>query len=153
MANFLKSLFGVLKQPATRPLYFKDGAAAFEYACQFLHAELQESVVLPALVQDARDLLGAEEPIVRMKDGSQMLALRVCSKDGGFLVLAGTLSAVGPSLKPGDLVAWQAGKPITRESPELQKDPRSGWVGIALAQLKPEYIVGRGWAIQEPFRQ
>ncbi|BEV07571.1 hypothetical protein [Methylophilus sp. DW102] len=150
MVSFIKKLFGSNKAQA--PLYFKDAEAAFQYACQFLSAELTSKAILPALVVDAREALGADSPVLPMPNGGQMLALRVCAKDGGFLVLAGTISATGPTLHPGHLVAWQAGQPIERQAEELNKDPRSNWVGAVLAKLKPEYTVGRGWSIDEPFK-
>jgi len=150
MLGILKKLFSPAATEA--PLYFKDGRAAFEFACEFLKTELVNGAIIPALVEDAQQALGADEAVVTMQDGTQMLALRVCSADKGFLVLAGTLSASGPRLQPGDFVAWQAGKPIERESLDLQMDSRSKWVGIVLAKLKPEFNSARGWAIAEPFR-
>lgn len=150
MVGFIKKLFS--SDEARAPLYFKDAEAAFQYACQFLSVELSGKAILPALVVDARDALGAELPVLPMPNGGQMLALRVCAKDGGFLVLAGTISANGPKLQPGHLVAWQAGNPIERQTEELKKDPRSYWVGAVLAKLKPEYTAGRGWSIEEPFK-
>lgn len=152
MLDKFKRLFSTAHGAPVTPLHFKDNHAAFEYACTYLQSELVAKAILPALVEDATSLLSADESVVVMPDGAQMLALRVCSGDGGFLVLAGVLSANGPRLKVGDLVAWQAGKVIERESPDLQKDQRSKWIGIALAKLKPEYTPGRGWAIEEPFR-
>lgn len=153
MANFLKKLFSSARsQSSAHPLYFKNGSAAFEFACTSLQCELVAKAMLPALVVNAVDALGADTPIVTMSNGTQMLALRIASQDGGFLVLSGSLSASGPSLQPGDLVAWHAGGPIERETAELTKDPRSKWVGIVVAKLKPEYAIDKGWAIAEPFR-
>lgn len=140
------------QKPKETPLFFKDCHAAFEFACSYVQSELVAKGIFPALVEDAKLKLGADEPIVILQDGSQMLALRVSSNDGGFLVLSGVLSANGPRLKVGDLVAWQAGKPIERECYQLQIDPRSQWVGIVLAKLKPEYLPSQGWAIEESFR-
>lgn len=108
--------------------------------------------MLPGLVVDAVDALGADTAVIVRPDGAQMLAVQVSSKDGGFLVLAGTLSQNGPRLQPGDLVAWHAGQQIERSSAELTRDPRSQWVGIVVAKLRPEYSSGRGWGIAEPFR-
>lgn len=152
MAKFLKKLFSPASSPPIQPLYFGDASAAFEFACKFLQTELVAKAILPALVVDAVQELGADQPVTIMTDGTQILALRVSSGDGGFLVLSGTLSANGPRLKPGDLVAWHAGQPIPLETPELTRDPRSKWVGLVIAKLKPEYTNGRGWAIEEPFR-
>jgi hypothetical protein len=153
MAGFFSRLFSSASAPSqVQPLCFKDGAAAFEFACTSLQCDLAAKAMLPALVLNAVDALGAETPVVVMPNGTQMLALRVASKDGGFLVLAGSLSAGSPSLQPGDLVAWHAGQPIERETAELARDPRSQWVGIVVAKLKSEYTFGKGWAIAEPFR-
>jgi membrane-bound inhibitor of C-type lysozyme len=149
MLGILKKLFS--PAAAEKRLYFKDGRCAFEFACEFLKTDLVAEAIIPALVDDAKEALGTDEAVAMMQDGTQILALRVCSTDNGFLVLAGTLSASGPRLKPGDLVAWRAGKPIECESLALQSDPRSKWVGIVLAKLKPQYQPGRGWAIEEPF--
>jgi membrane-bound inhibitor of C-type lysozyme len=153
MAGFFRKFFSAAPSPAVaQPLYFKDGAAAFEFACSSLQCELVAKGMLPAVVLSAAETLGAETPVVIMPNGTQMLALCVASKDGGFLVLAGALSASGPSLRPGDLVAWHAGQPIERKAVELAKDPRSQWVGVVVAKLKPEYTFDKGWAIAEPFR-
>lgn len=151
MVSFLKRLFSSTGSPAVSPLYFKDANGAFEFACKFLQTELVTKAILPALVMDATEEFGADQPVALMPDGTQMLALRVSSIDGGFLVLSGTLSANGPQLQPNDLVAWQASQQVPRESPELTIDPRSKWVGLVLAKLKPEYTNGRGWAIEMPF--
>lgn len=152
MFNGLKKIFasGSRVQPA--PLSFRDAQAALQFACESLQCDLAAGEILPALVPDATIALGADSPVVRLETGTQMVALRVASKDGGFLVLAGTLSSSGPSLASGDLVAWQAGKTMPRETAQLTKDARSRWVGIVLAKLRPEYTSGRGWAIAEPFR-
>ena len=154
MASFLKRLFSSGGSDAPPPLYFRDGSAAFAYACEFLQCDLVEKATLPALVVDACAELGADDAVTLMPDGTQMIALRVSSKDGGFLVLSSTVSANGPRLKPGDLVSWYAGQrvPRPRETPKLTTDARSQWVGLAIAKLKPEYTSGRGWAIEEPFR-
>ena len=151
MVGFLKKLFSSPSSPTSPPLYFKDTNGAFEFACKFLQTELVAKATLPALVVDAAKELGADHPVALMPDGTQMLALRVSSTDGGFLVLSGTLSANGPRLQPGDLVAWHAGHQVPRETPELTVDPRSKWVGLVLAKFKPEYMNGRGWAIEMPF--
>jgi hypothetical protein len=152
----LKKLKGLFRahtgSVASVPLYFKNNVAAFDYACQYLSLDLESEAILPALVIDAATALGADQSVILMEDGTQMLALRVCSRDGGFLVLARSITAKGPRLRLGDLVAWQAGAPLKREMPELNKDPRSHWAGAVLMKLKPQYVSDKGWAIDEPFR-
>jgi hypothetical protein len=151
-------MFGWLKRKGaatavgdTVPLYFKDSHAAFSYACQHLHCDLTAGAVLPALVLDAAAATGSGAAVKRQTDGNQITMLRVCSKDGGFVVFAASASANGPDLQPGDLVAWQAGQPVEAMASQLP-DPRSTWAGLILARLLPEFTVGRGWAIQQPFR-
>ncbi|WP_156466834.1 hypothetical protein [Methylibium sp. Root1272] len=79
-----------------------------------------------------------------------MVMLRVCSKDNGFMVMAATASSHGPALQPGDLVAWQAGAIVPALASQFP-DPRSIWGGLVLAKLAPEYTMGKGWAIEQPF--
>ena len=143
-------MFGWLKKSNETPsLRFKDCAAAFAYACEFLQCELSSNAVLPALVLDARTV-GGEVAVKVQPDGNQVTMLRVCSRDNGFMVMASSASPHGPKLKPGDLVAWQAGSQVP-ELALLSPDSRSTWVGLVLAKLMPEYTMGRGWAIEQPF--
>lgn len=63
MVSFLKRLFSSAKNPSqAHPLYFKDGSAAFEFACTSLQCELVAKAMLPALVVNAVDALGAALP-------------------------------------------------------------------------------------------
>ena len=143
-------MFGWLKKSnATPPLRFKDSEAAFAYACEFLQSNLSPGAVLPALVLDARTV-GGEVAVKVQPDGTQITMLKVCSKDNGFMVMASSASPQGPKLRPGDLVAWQAGSQVA-ELASLSPDSRSTWVGLVLAKLMPEYTSGRGWAIEQPF--
>ena len=148
-------MFGWLKKSkplpsSALPLYFKDAQAAFGYACEFLKSDLSPGAVLPALVLDAAAAIGGGVAVKRQPDGTQVAMLRVCSKDGGYVVNASSATANGPSLQPGDLVAWQAGAPIEAMKSQFP-DPRSSWGGLILAKLLPEYTMGRGWAIAQPF--
>ena len=145
-------MFDWLKKTKTEPpLYFKDADAAFAFACEFLQCELSSDSVIPALVLDARTV-GGEVAVKVQPDGIQVAMLKVSSKDNGFMVMESTASSQGPSLKPGDLVAWQAGSQVAALA-ALSPDPRSTWVGLILAKLQPEYTSGRGWAIEQPFRR
>ena len=133
------------------PLYFKDNAAAFKYACDFLLTEMKTGAYLPALVQDAAELLGAGNAVRKQPDGNQTALLTVSSKDGGFTVAAATAGPKGPELKPGDLVVWLAGEPIAQLQGKYE-DARMAWGGLIVAKLLPEYTEGRGWAIEQPFK-
>jgi hypothetical protein len=144
-------MFGVFKRkktPAPRsvaanipPLFFKDGASAFEHACQYMECPLHEGSMLPALVLDAHKLFGVATAVKREPDGNQIAVLRVASNDGGFLVNAVTAGPKGPPLHPGQLVWWQAGKHAP-EVANLSKDERFGWVGLIIGTLKPEHHNG-----------
>lgn len=138
------------KPSAAQPLYFKDAQAAFAYACEFLQSELSAGAVLPALVLDAAAAIGGGVAVKRQPDGNQIAMLRVCSRDGGYVVIASSATPNGPSLQPGHLVAWQAGAPIAAMESQFP-DPRSCWGGLVVAKLQPEYTAGRGWAIAQAF--
>ncbi len=133
------------------PLSFKDNAAAFKYACDFLLTDLRTGAYLPALVQDASELLGAGNAVKKQSDGNQTALLTVSAKDGGFTVAAATAGPSGPDLKPGDLVMWLAGQQIAHLQGKYE-DPRMTWGGLIVAKLRPEYTEGRGWAIERPFK-
>lgn len=134
------------------PLFFKDGASALEYACKYLLCPLKEGSVLPAVVLDSRQLFGTAEAVKVQTNGIQILALRVASPDGGFLVMAQTSGADGPKLQPGQLVAWLAGQ-FSSELVEAAKpkDKRFGWVGMVVEVLRPELRQDHGWAIAARF--
>ena len=151
-------MFGWFKNPVLPalqsseiPLSFKDTQAAFKYACDYLQIDLKEGVVLPALVLDAAAAVGGGAAVRHQPNGIQIAMLRVCAKDGGYMVIASSASANGPALQPGDLVAWQAGTQVDALATQFP-DPRSRWSGLILARLLPEYTVGWGWAIHQPFK-
>ena len=150
MFSWLKKVLAPAS-PTSAPLFFKDNAAAFEYACSVLSNELKSGAFLPALVHDGSAFLVGGAAVQRQPDGSQVAILTVSSSDGGFLVLASSAGKSGPTLKPNDLVIWQAGELITTFEPRV-KDPRSAWGGLILAKLLPEYTQGRGWAVMEQFK-
>ena len=151
MFSWFKKPVPALLESSTIPLFFKDTQAAFTYACDYLQIDLKEGAVLPALVLDAAAALGGGAPVRHQPDGIQIAMLRVCAKDGGYMVIASSVSANGPVLQPGDLVAWQASTPVDALATQFP-DPRSTWSGLILARLLPEYTVGRGWAIHQPFK-
>ena len=150
MFSWLKKVLAPAS-PTSAPLFFKDNAAAFDYACSALSNELKAGVFLPALVRDGAAFLAGGAAVQRQPDGSQVAILTVASSEGGFLVLASSAGKSGPTLKPNDLVVWQAGELVTTFEPTV-KDPRSAWGGLILAKLLPEYTQGRGWAVMEQFK-
>lgn len=148
-------MFGLFKRKKSAiedhslPLKFKSGNEAFEYACKYLECPLHENAMLPALVVDASKEFGTRTAIKLEDDGTQVATLRVASKDGGFIVMAKTVSADGPILRTGQLVGWQAIK-YMKELGEQTDDNRFGWVGLIIGTLKPEYQNG-SWAGDERF--
>jgi hypothetical protein len=123
------------------PLYFKDGDAALEYACEYMDCELHEGTLLPAIVVDARAMFGTAAAVKRQDDGNQLALIRVTSRDGGFLTVATTTNPKGPALQVGQLVAWQAMQYFPSFA-KGAKDKRFGWAGLILGTLKPEYANG-----------
>lgn len=126
------------------PLMFKDGPSAFEHACKYMDCPLGPGVCLPAIVLDAREMLGAATSVQMLEDGNQIAMLKVASDDGGFAVFAATQGPKGPRLSPGNLVVWKAGQ----HSPEVAvamgaKDARSGWIGLITGTLKPAHRNGQ----------
>ena len=132
------------------PLYFRDPQSAFQFACECLATELVEGAILPALVLDATAVAGTTVAVKRHTDGTQAALLRVSSADGGFMVPALTAGRNGPSLKPGDLIAWRVGPAVDCVAP-LNGDKRGARMGTILSRLKPEYTPGQGWAVEQRF--
>lgn len=141
-------------------LVFDDSLTAFEHACEG-QCPLREGIVLPALVLDARELFGAATAVMFQDNGRQIASVRVASTDGGFIVSASTSGALGPTLQPGHLVAWQAVRcdpQVATNVPARKrrfgwarlKDKRLGWVGLIEGTLKLEYKNG-GWTGDERF--
>jgi hypothetical protein len=113
-------------------IYYKSGAAFFESQCDFGHTKLEKDTAVVALVVEL-----AAHPPIRTQDGSQLAALRVASKDGGFLAFATTPSAKGETLQPGDVVLWVPYE-YNKEIGDQMSDKRSGWIGLIRAKIKPE---------------
>ena len=132
-------------------LFFMDGVAALEYACQFMKCPLHEGSFLPAIVLDSREMFGAATTIQTLKDGNQVAMLRVASDDGGFVVFATTAGPKGPKLQPGNFVGWKAAKHSAEVAASMgAKDPRSGWVGLIIGTLRPEHRNGQ-WVSEAKF--
>lgn len=120
---------------------FRDGPSAFEYACKHLEYRLENGCTLPALVMDASRAVGSRVSVRTNRDGNQVALLRIPSADGGFVVVARTEGAVGPKLKPGQLVLWRA-EVYSQSMGEKANDVRFGWLGVILGTLKTEHRDG-----------
>lgn len=132
------------------PLYFKSGDAALEMSCKYLDCTLAKGSLLPAVVLDSHKLFGTEAPVKMEDNGIQLAMLRVASSDGGFLVAAHTVSGNGPSLEPGQLVAWQAMSYVSEIAEVPVTDERLGWIGFIIGTLKPVYVNGN-WVVDTKF--
>lgn len=75
--------------------------------------------------------------------------LKVCSHDGGFLVIADSSFAKGPKLNVGDLVAWLPVDYAEELGGEFD-DSRSAMVGFILGTLQP-ILTSSGWKGKEGF--
>lgn len=129
------------------PLHFKSGEAAFEMICKYMENPLEEGSCLPALVLEA-----SEKAIKIVPEGHPFAMIRVASSDGGFVVPAPSMTANGPSLSIGQLVLWRALE-FNADIAQGQEDQRFGWVGVIIATLKPVFVPGKGWAIDEKYSQ
>ncbi|WP_257385009.1 hypothetical protein [Tahibacter caeni] len=130
---------------AARPpdrLVYKDGESAFRYACAYMDCTVSAGATLPAIVVDAR-VYGMPHPTKRLDSGNQLVMLRIPSGSGGFVVPAETAGTAGPTLKPGDLVAWR----VMGHSAEIAAvgEENFGWIGLVVGTLRPEYELGSGW--------
>jgi hypothetical protein len=132
-------------------LFFKSGEAAFESACKYSECVLGEGYNLIAIVVDTRHIVGGEAAVKTLPNGNQLAMLKVSSADGGFMVMSETLYASGPKLEPGDLVSWRIGR-YSSDVAEIYGDKRSGWVGIIVAKIKPEYSIKDGWRLDGIFQ-
>jgi hypothetical protein len=100
---------------------------------------------------DTRHIVGGEAAVKTLPNGNQLAMLKVSSADGGFMVMSETLYASGPKLEPGDLVSWRIGR-YSSDVAEIYGDKRSGWVGIIVAKIKPEYSIKDGWRLDGIFQ-
>ncbi len=135
-----KSPFGI-----PYPLIFKDAHAAVDYSSAFMVCKLRPGVALPAVV------LGTDTENLRQEiDGNQIVQLRVAGDNDGFTTLSETVGPVGPRLRAGDLVLWQALEHSERLASAFG-DARSGWIGLVVGTLRPE-LEAEGWVGVERFR-
>jgi len=127
------------KNPSGLPqkLPFKSGEAFLEYQCKFGHTDIQPKQGIVALIMDSSVEFGTEKPVKIEPDGTQVVALKVASDDGGFLVIARTASGRGDQLKPDDVVIWV---PMLHSKEVVPDgvDERFGWAGFVVAKVKPE---------------
>lgn len=118
-------------------LPFKDGEAFFEYQCKYCETRLVQNQGEIALVIDAAKEFGVPSAVKVEEDGRQLAAIKVASKDGGFIIPAYTATGKGDKLMPGDVVIWVPVE-YSEEVGESAEDPRLGWVGYIVAKVKPE---------------
>ena len=116
-----------------------------------MDSNLVEGVFLPAIVLDASKEFGTQKAIATDAKGIQTALLLVCSRDGGFRVVARSASKSGPTLEVGDLVAWQA-MTYRPEFAAEASDKRFGWLGVIVGTLKPEWQSDIGWVERDRFR-
>lgn len=124
------------KEPV-RTIYFRSGPAFHEYQCKYGHTEIAINAGIPALVLNAQEAFGIPAPVIINPDGTQLAALRVASKDGGFLVFASAPAGSGERLEPGDVVIWVPFEYLTEVGSQAT-DPRTGWSGLIRAKVSPE---------------
>jgi len=127
-------MFGFLKKKRDpSPLYFKDGDAAFAFACTLSNPEVAAGDVIPALVVSLSYVTGK----------GSLAQITFVSPDGGRPAIAPVADSVAP-LQPGDLVAFRVF--------EVNDDLHSivGVLGAVVARLAPEFSPVRGWALSNP---
>ena len=129
----------------TLSLPFKTNDGFFECWCKYGNNRLVYDTAYVAQVLDAREHWGVKEAVHFRPDGLQMTLLRVVSDDGGFNVMATTLSPIGPKLKVGDLVLWVPGDHLA-EMGRVAGDVRAGFVGLITA------VIDRVWSPQTGLR-
>lgn len=135
--------FSNKKRNAEMPhkLPFKSGQDFLEYQCKYGHTEIKPQQGIVALVLDSSKEFGTEKPVKIEDDGRQMVALKVASEDGGFVVLSQTPTGKGDRLNPDDIVIWVPVeyKDVGSSNIDMAElDPRFGWVGFIVAKVKPE---------------
>ena len=125
-----KSLRPVKKLP------FKSNEGFFEFYCKYGQTEIRSGEGIVALVVDSKKEFGASQSTKIRAGEIQTVAMKVASKDGGFLGFAQTASGRGDRLYAGDLVIWT---PMThlKESVADGMDERSRWIGLIVAKIEP----------------
>ena len=122
-------------RPAKK-LPFKSNEDFFEFYCKCGQTEIRSGEGVIALVVDSKKEFGASQSTKIRADGIQTVAIKVASKDGGFLGFAQTASGRGDRLCAGDLVIWT---PVThsKETVADGTDERSRWIGLIVAKIAP----------------
>lgn len=138
------------KQPQVKrldDLIFKDNQSAFDYACKYLDTKISMDKPMLAIVEPGPS---GQQPI-KMESGRQRAILKVCSDDGGFMVVADSAYDKGPRLRVGDLVAWL---PVDYavELKDQVYDPRFAIIGFIVGTLHP-VLSGEGWKAKDRFHK
>ncbi|MCC4635774.1 hypothetical protein [Xanthomonas dyei] len=127
-------MFGFFKRKQTSPpLHFKDGDSAFSFACTISKTDVSLGDTIPALVVS----------LSNVNDKGLLAQIIFASPDGGRPAICPVADSVAP-LKPGDLVAFK----VFEVNPDLNSVV--GVLGGVVARLGPEFIVDRGWKIDNP---
>lgn len=170
MSYFKKLFSSNSRADSKKELVFDSGKAAYKYACAYMDSTLREGVSIPALVVDAKEFASEiGESVKTESDLSQLVMIRVASKNGGFVIpakTAGSTSSVRPdllsqsrsshghpNLKPGDLVSFTA-MSYSDEMAEAFGSQEAGWVGFITSKLEPRLDIRDEpsiWQMEEKF--
>lgn len=151
-------------------LVFKSSEDAFEYACKYMDCTLGEGKSVPAIVVDAREFASDLRSAVKTEsDKSQLVMIKVASKNGGFVIPAKTAgsqssirpdltSQIGrshghPDLESGDLVSFTA-MVYRKDMAEAFGNKESGWIGLITSKLESKLDVRSepwNWRMEEKF--
>jgi hypothetical protein len=127
-------MFGIFKKTKSAPpLFFKDGEAAFAFACSISKPDVAPGDTVPGLVVSLSYVTGK----------GLLAQINFVSPDGGRPAICPVADSVAP-LKPGDLVAFR----VFEADPNLHS--MVGVLGAIVARLAPEFLADRGWKIDNP---
>jgi hypothetical protein len=86
-------MFGLFKDKKAAALtkdktniVFKTGEDYFDHFCKYMDCQIRKDDPLPAIVLDATKVFRAIAPVSVLANGRQMIAIKVASDDGGFVL-------------------------------------------------------------------
>ncbi|MDP8772893.1 hypothetical protein QZR43_09880 [Serratia marcescens] len=138
----IKKLFRKLtkqesQNSAIPDLFFKDNAAAFEYACKYCVTNIVAKQGLISLVEMAPE---------KDERGNTYCVVNVSATNGGFTVPAMIAGGDGTEITKGSLVVWVPYE-YDKEIGQMLGDDRKGWVGYVVAIANPVLKIDTGWSI------
>lgn len=152
LISISKRIFNInsKKQPQVKrldDLIFRDNQSAFDYACKYLDTKISMDKPMLAIVEPGPS---GQKPI-QLESGRQRTILKVCSGDGGFIVVADSAYVRGPLLRVGDLVAWL---PVdyAEKLKEQVEDSRFAIIGFIVSTLHPIHSTD-SWKVKERFHK